>query len=133
MVIEHFLTLRDARAPCSLVACLRRASDSSPVASAANLSEGFLSGLRRGGTATGAASCALGTRVGLDGQGGVVRTRYRFLANRLQAGINALQILGFFQDLLVLGLAGDDTRQGKNSDCNHNQQTDDHTEGIKEM
>src|SRR5882757_9182870 len=132
MVIEHFLALGDARSPRCLVASLRCASDSGSVASAANLLERLFAGIRRGGTATGATRTG-SARVRLDGESGVIRPSDRFLGDGLKMSFNALQILALVQHLLVLRLTGDHTRQRKNSDGDHDQQTDDHAEGIKEM
>ena len=46
---------------------------------------------------------------------------------------NALQVLALLQYLLVLRLTGDYPRQGENSDGDHDQQTDDHAEDVKEV
>src|SRR4051812_47037574 len=48
-------------------------------------------------------------------------------------GFDALQVRSFLHHLLVLRLAGDDPRQGENSDCDYNQQADDHAESIEKM
>ena len=55
------------------------------------------------------------------------------LATGSRCAATLFEVLAFPEHLLVLGLAGDHTRQRKNSDGDHNQQANDHTEGIEEM
>src|SRR3982074_1333994 len=131
MVVENFLSLGNARRPGGLVAGLGGTGDAGSMACAAHLLEGLVTRLRCGG-ATGAASLT-GSRIRLDGQSGVVLASDGLLGDRLQVCFNAPQILFFLQYLLVLGLAGDYARQGKYADGDHDQQTDDHAEDVKEV
>src|ERR1700730_4580152 len=131
MVIENFLALGNAGRPRGLVAGLRGTGNAGSVACAAHLLEGLVTRLRCGG-ATGAASLT-GSRIRLDGQSGIVLAGDGLLGDRLQMCFNAIQVLFFLQDLLVLGLAGDYARQGKYSDGDQDQQTDDNAEDVKEV
>src|SRR5437868_13382839 len=83
MVVQHILTLGDARTPGSLVACLRSASDTGTVARTANLRECLAAVLRRCGTTAGTASSTGRTGIGLDGEGDIVGPGDRFLGKWL--------------------------------------------------
>src|SRR3977135_2011987 len=131
MVVENFLALGNARRPGGLVAGLGGTGNAGSVACAAHLLEGLVTRLGCGG-ATGAASLT-GSPIRPDCPSGGVLASDGLLGDRLEACFNALQVLFFLQYLLVLGLAGDYARQGKYSDGDHDQQTDDHAEDVKEV
>ena len=131
VVIENFLALGNAGSPRSLVAGLRGTGNPGSMACTAHLLEGLVTRFRKGRTTR--AACLTSSRIGLDGKSGVVLASDGFLGDRPQVGFDTLEVLALLQYLLVLGLAGNDPRQRKNTDGNYDQQTDDHAEGVKEV